>query len=136
MEQSILNALSERIIIYDGATGTNIQMRNLVSDDFGGPALEGCNEILCVTRPDVIRDIHASFFEVGVDVVETNSFGSIPPVLAEYSIAERSYELNLEAAKLAKQVASDFSADGRYRWVAGSMGPGTKIPSLGQTGFY
>ncbi len=136
MEQSILNALSERIIIYDGATGTNIQMRNLVSDDFGGPALEGCNEILCVTRPDVIRDIHASFFEVGVDVVETNSFGSIPPVLAEYSIAERSYELNLEAAKLAKQVASDFSADGRYRWVAGSMGPGTKLPSLGQIGFY
>ena len=135
VENSILTALKERVVIYDGATGTNLQLRDLGPDDFGGPALEGCNELLCASRPDIIRELHASFFQVGVDVVETNTFGSIGPVLAEYGLAERAYELNLAGARLAREVANDFSGDGRYRWIAGSMGPGTKLPSLGQISF-
>ncbi|HWW52124.1 MAG TPA: homocysteine S-methyltransferase family protein, partial [Acidimicrobiales bacterium] len=127
-----LEAARERVVIYDGATGTNLQLRDLTADDFGGPVLEGCNELLCATRPDVIADLHASFFEVGVDVVETDSFGSLPWVLAEYGISERTHELALTAATIARRVASDFAADGRPRWVAGSLGPGTKLSSLGQ----
>ncbi|MDQ1393032.1 MAG: 5-methyltetrahydrofolate--homocysteine methyltransferase, partial [Acidimicrobiaceae bacterium] len=88
-----LEALRERVVIFDGATGTNLQLRDLGPDDFGGPAVEGCNELLCDTRPDVVADLHRSFFDVGVDVVETNSFGSLPWVLAEYQIAHRTREL-------------------------------------------
>jgi len=130
-----LQAARERVVIYDGATGTNLQLRELSVDDFGGPALEGCNELLCATRPDVIADLHASFFAVGVDVVETDSFGSLPWVLAEYQISERAHELALASARIARAVASDFSADGRPRFVAGSLGPGTKLASLGQIRF-
>src|SRR5438477_10092525 len=125
-----LEAARERVVVYDGATGTNLQARDLSADDFGGPALEGCNEILVDTRPDVIADLHRSFFEVGVDAVETDSFGSIPPVLAEYGIAERAHELNLKSARIAREVA-----DGYGGWVAGSIGPGTKFASLGQIRF-
>src|SRR5438105_4588661 len=125
-----LEAARERVVVYDGATGTNLQARDLSADDFGGPALEGCNEVLADTRPDVVADLHRSFFDVGVDVVETDTFGAFSVVLAEYGIADRAHELNLKAARIAKEVAGGYGG-----WVAGSMGPGTKLPSLGQIRF-
>jgi len=125
-----VEAARERVVVYDGATGTNLQARDLTADDFGGPALEGCNEILVDTRPDVIADLHRSFFDVGSDVVETDTFGAFSVVLAEYGIADRAHELNVKAAQIAKEVASGYGG-----WVAGSMGPGTKLPSLGQIRF-
>jgi len=125
-----LDAVRERVVVYDGATGTNLQLRGLTADDFGGPVLEGCNELLVVTRPDVIAELHESFFAVGVDVVETDSFGSLPWVLAEYGIASRARELAAASARIAREVAS-----GHGGLVAGSLGPGTKIVSLGQIGF-
>jgi len=132
-----LSAVCERVVVYDGATGSNLLALGLSADDYGGPAWEGCPEILCVTRPDVISALHASFFEVGVDVVETNSFGAMPWVLDEYGLGSRCRELAEAAAGLARSVASDFSAGsgGRRRFVAGSMGPGTKLVSLGQISF-
>ena len=132
---SYLEAVRGRVVVFDGATGTNLQLVGLNADDFGGPALEGCNEVLVDTRPDVIAALHASFFEVGVDAVETDSFGSLPWVLAEYGLAERTHELALASARIARRVADDFAADGRPRWVAGSLGPGTKLVSLGQIAF-
>ena len=126
---SYLDAARESVVIFDGATGTNLQLRHLGPDDFGGPALEGCNEILVATRPDVVADLHKSFFDVGCDVVETNSFGSLPWVLAEYNQETRTRELARKAASIARDVA------GKDRWVAGSLGPGTKIASLGQITF-
>src|SRR5205085_10993998 len=105
---------------------------NLTADDFGGPSFEGCNEILVDTRPDVIADLHRSFFEVGSEVVETDSFGSLSITLNEYGIADRAYELNRKAAEIAKEVAHGFTTPDTPRWVAGSIGPGTKFPSLGQ----
>ena len=122
-------------MIFDGATGTNLQLRDLDSQDFGGETYEGCNEMLVVTRPDVVRDLHRSFLEVGVDVVETDSFGAFPVVLAEYQLAERAEELARLSAELAREVAHDYSTPDRRRFVAGSMGPGTKLPTLGQIGF-
>src|SRR5271169_1922826 len=101
-----LDAVRERVVVYDGATGTNLQLRGLTADDFGGAALEGCNELLVVTRPDVIAELHESFFAVGVDVVETDSFGSLPWVLAEYGIASRTHELAAASARIAREVAS------------------------------
>src|SRR3989440_9379900 len=130
-----LDTLRERVVVFDGATGTNLQLRDLGADDFGGPALEGCNEILAVTRPGVIADLHRSFFEVGVDAVETDTFGAFPIVLAEYGIADRTFELNRAAAQIAKEVASGYATPDRPRWVVGSIGPGTKLPSLGQIDF-
>ena len=132
---SYLEVARERVVIFDGATGTNLQLRDLGPDDFGGDSLEGCNEMLVLTRPDVVRDLHRSFLEVGVDVVETNSFGSFPIVLVEYQIAERAEELAIAAAHLAREVANDYSTPDRKRFVAGSMGPGTKLPTLGQVTF-
>lgn len=125
----ILDILKERVLIYDGATGTNIQTRHLTVDDYWGK--EGCNELLVLSRPDVIRELHASFFEVGSDIVETNSFGSSSIVLAEYDLQDKTRELNMVAAKLAKEVAADFSTPAKPRFVAGSIGPTTKLPSLG-----
>src|ERR671922_2077401 len=130
-----LEAVRERVVVYDGATGTNLQARDLSADDFGGPTLEGCNELLAVTRPAVIADLHRSFFEVGVDAVETDTFGAFPVVLAEYGIAERTFELNEAAARIAREVASGYATPDRPRWVVGSIGPGTKLPSLGAIGF-
>ncbi len=132
---TFLEALRERVLFFDGAFGTGVQARDLGPDDFGGPALEGCNEHLVLTRPDVIRDLHAGYFEVGVDAVETATFGSFPVVLTEYDIAEKTVEMNEVAARLAKEVAADFSTPDRPRWVIGSIGPGTKLPSLGHIGF-
>ncbi len=130
-----LEALRRKVIVFDGATGTNLQLRNLGPDDFGGEHLEGCNEVLVRSRPDVVADLHDSFLRVGVDVVETDTFGAFAPVLAEYGIAGEAYDLNLAAARIAREVASSYSTADRPRFVAGSMGPGTKLPSLGQIRF-
>ncbi|HET6965869.1 MAG TPA: methionine synthase [Acidimicrobiales bacterium] len=131
-----LDAVRRRVVVFDGATGTNLQLRHLGPDDFGGPALEGCNEVLVDTRPDVVADLHRSFLEVGCDVVETDSFGSLPWVLAEYGLQDRTRELALKAARIARHAADEAAErTGRPRWVAGSLGPGTKIASLGQIGF-
>jgi len=132
---SYLDAVRERVVIFDGAAGTNLQLRDLTADDFGGPDFEGCNEILVVTRPEVVADLHRSFLEVDVDVIETNSFGASSITLAEYGIADRAHELNLAAARIAREAADAFDTPGRPRWVAGSIGPGTKFPSLGQIRF-
>ncbi|HUX05197.1 MAG TPA: methionine synthase [Acidimicrobiales bacterium] len=127
-----LSALAERVLIYDGATGTNLQLQDLSAGDFGGAALEGCNEILTVTRPDAIERLHRSFLDVGVDVIETDSFGSFSVVLNEYGIGERAHELALASATLARRVADEYATPSSPRFVAGSIGPGTKFPTLGQ----
>ena len=132
---SYLEAARQRVVIYDGASGTSFQAAGLTADDFGGEALEGCNEVLVVTRPDVAADVHRAFLDVGVDVIETHTFGAFATVLNEYGIADRAPELNLAAARLAREVASSYSTPDRPRWVAGSMGPGTKLPSLGHISF-
>src|SRR5512132_1225772 len=131
MNRDFMGALSERVLVFDGAMGTMLQNAGLSLDDYQGK--EGCSEILCVTRPDVVKGIHAAYFEAGADAVETNSFGSSAIVLAEYDIADQVVPLNRLAARLAREVADDFQAGGRPRWVAGSVGPGTKLPTLGHT---
>ncbi|MDE3082887.1 MAG: homocysteine S-methyltransferase family protein, partial [Acidobacteriota bacterium] len=130
-----LSAVSRGVLIFDGATGTNLQLQNLSADDFGGSALEGCNEVLCVTRPASIERLHRSFLEVGVDVIETNSFGSFSVVLAEYGLEDRAHELALASATIARRVADEYASPGSPRFVAGSMGPGTKFPTLGQISY-
>ena len=127
-----LAAASRGVLIYDGATGTNLQLANLTADDFGSSALEGCNEVLCLTRPDVIEQLHRSFLDVGVDVIETNSFGSFSVVLAEYGLEGRAHELAITSARIARRVADEYASPGSPRFVAGSIGPGTKFPTLGQ----
>ena len=128
-----LQTVNERVVVYDGAMGTNIQFRNPTPDDYWGK--EGCNELLVLSRPDIIRDIHAAFLEVGCDVIETNTFGASRIVLAEYGLEDRVAELNAEAVKLARSVAADYSASRKPRFVAGSIGPTTKLPSLEHIGF-
>ena len=119
--------LDERILVLDGAMGTQIMDRNLTVDDYGGPQFEGCPENLLFTRPDVLRDIHRAYFEAGADMVETNSFGGTPLVLAEYGLEARARDVNQTAARLAREVADEMAAaDGKARFVAGSMGPTTK----------
>ncbi len=130
-----MEAASRRVLVVDGAFGTGIQERGLGADDFGGPQLEGCNEVLCVTRPDVIADLHRSYLEVGVDVIETATFGAFAVPLAEYDIAHRAHEINLAAARIAREAVADFDSGDRALWVAGSIGPGTKFASLGQITF-
>lgn len=130
-----LATVEERVVVFDGAFGTYIQDRNLTADDFGGQHLEGCNELLAVTRPDVIATMHEDFLKVGVDAIETATFGSFSTVLNEYGIADRAHEVTLAAARIAREVANSFEADGRPRFVAGSVGPGTKLPSLGHISF-
>src|SRR5919199_3777308 len=106
---NFLDALKERIVVFDGAMGTNLHAQNLSVDDFGGPQFEGCPEYLLVSRPEAVEKVHAGFLSVGCDVIETDSFGGTPIVLAEYQIAHMAYELNRKAARLARRVASDFS---------------------------
>ncbi len=118
--------LDERIAVLDGAMGTRLQERNLTAEDFGGPALEGCNENLVLTRPDVVLDIHREYFEAGTDIVETNTFGGMSVVLAEYDLEDKVREINVAAAKLARRAAEQCSTPGKPRFVAGSMGPTTK----------
>jgi 5-methyltetrahydrofolate--homocysteine methyltransferase len=128
---SYLEAVRSRVVVFDGAQGTNLQLRELGPEDFGGPQYEGCNEWLCVTRPDVVQDLHRSFYEVGSDIVGTNSFGTLPWVLAEYGLEDKTLELARTAGRLCREVADSHSSSGGPRWVAGSIGPGTKLASLG-----
>jgi 5-methyltetrahydrofolate--homocysteine methyltransferase len=127
-----LDELAQRVLIFDGAFGTWMQAHDLGPDDFGGEALEGCNEQLVLTRPDLVTRMHEEFFAVGVDAVETATFGAFPLVLNEYGIADKTLEMNQRAAELARTVAADCSTPDRPRFVIGSMGPGTRLPSLGQ----
>ena len=135
MSKSFLDILRDRIVVFDGAMGTNLHAQDLSVDDYGGPQFEGCPEHLLISMPEAVERVHAGFLEVGCDVVETDSFGSTSIVLAEYQIAELAYELNVKAAQLAKRVAADFSTKEKPRWVAGSMGPTTKLPTLGHISF-
>src|SRR5581483_6539529 len=128
-----LQRVRDGVVIYDGAMGTNVQRRNPSVDDFWGN--EGCNEILVLSRPDIIKDIHASFLNVGCDVLETDTFGATRVVLAEYDLQDKVREINVAAAKIAKEVAQQFSSNGKPRFVAGSIGPTTKLPSLGHITF-
>ena len=124
-----LQTVRERVVIYDGAMGTNIQKRNPTLDDYWGK--ENCSEVLVLSRPDIIRDIHADFLGVGCDVVETDTFGGSRVVLSEFDLGDRVREINLAAVKLAREVAQQFSTSDKPRFVAGSIGPTTKLPSLG-----
>jgi len=132
---SFLDTLKERIVVFDGAMGTNLQVQNLSLEDFGGLRFEGCNENLLVTRPDAVEKVHSAFLEVGCDVIETNSFNGTPIDFAEYDIGDKAYDMNVLAARLAKRVAGDYSTKNMPRWVAGSMGPGRKLPTLGHISF-
>ncbi|BBA96175.1 putative methionine synthase [Actinacidiphila reveromycinica] len=122
-------ALASRIVVADGAMGTMLQAQDPTLDDF--QQLEGCNEILNVTRPDIVRSVHEAYFQAGVDCVETNTFGANHAAMSEYDIPERIEELSAAGARLAREVADGFAADGRRRFVLGSIGPGTKLPTLG-----
>ncbi|WP_327693783.1 methionine synthase [Streptomyces sp. NBC_00459] len=131
---ALRDALATRVVVADGAMGTMLQAQDPTLEDFEN--LEGCNEILNVTRPDIVRSVHEAYFSVGVDCVETNTFGANHTAAAEYDIAERVYELSESGARIARETADEFGArDGRQRWVLGSIGPGTKLPSLGHIGY-
>ncbi|UPZ32290.1 methionine synthase [Streptomyces sp. LRE541] len=127
---ALREALATRVVVADGAMGTMLQAQDPTLEDFQN--LEGCNEILNLTRPDIVRSVHEEYFSVGVDCVETNTFGANHAALAEYDIAERVHELSEAGARIAREVADEFTAStGQQRWVLGSMGPGTKLPTLG-----
>lgn len=133
--KSFKELLQERILIFDGAMGTNLQSQNLTYEDFGGKEYEGCNEYLVISKPEAVKKVHVDFLEAGADIIETNTFGSNEVVLSEYNLQHLSYEISLKAAKLAKELADEFSTSEKTRFVAGSIGPGTKLPSLGHITF-
>lgn len=133
MKLAFLSRVREKVIVADGAMGTRIQNLNLSPDDFEG--LDGCNEYLVITRPKIIQDIHASYLDVGADLIQTNSFGSAGIVLGEYGLADRAYEISKKSAEIAREVADDFSSKSWRRFVSGSVGPTTKLPTLGHIGF-
>ncbi|MEU9196451.1 methionine synthase [Streptomyces hundungensis] len=127
-------ALASRVVVADGAMGTMLQAQDPTLEDFQD--LEGCNEVLNVTRPDIVRSVHEAYFAVGVDCVETNTFGANHTALSEYDIAERAFELSESGARIAREVADAFTAStGQQRWVLGSIGPGTKLPTLGHVDY-
>ncbi|MGW6154426.1 methionine synthase [Streptomyces sp. NPDC055144] len=131
---ALREALATRVVVADGAMGTMLQAQDPTLEDFEN--LEGCNEILNVTRPDIVRSVHAEYFAVGVDCVETNTFGANLAALGEYDIPERVFELSEAGARIAREVADEFTAStGQQRWVLGSMGPGTKLPTLGHAAY-
>ena len=119
------------VIVFDGAMGTNLQVQNLSAADFGGAEYEGCNEYLVMTKPEAVQRVHRQFLAAGADVIETDTFGGSTFVLEEYSLGDRAYELNKRAAELAKACTTEFSTIEQPRFVAGSIGPGTKLPTLG-----
>ena len=129
LKSGYLDALRERVLVYDGAMGTNIQRRHLSAEDFGGKSLEGCNDHLVLTRPDVIQSIHESFLAVGCDVVETCTFQSTPHRLREWGIEPKTHELNVSAARLARAACSKYEKPGHPKFVAGSIGPTGMLPS-------
>ncbi|MDQ7804069.1 methionine synthase [Amycolatopsis sp. A133] len=133
LSSPFLDALRSRVLVADGAMGTALQAHDLSLDDFGG--LEGCNEILNVTRPDVVRSVHRGYLEAGADAVETNTFGANSANFAEYGITERIFELAEAGARLARETADEFATPDRPRFVLGSVGPGTKLPTLGHAPF-
>jgi 5-methyltetrahydrofolate--homocysteine methyltransferase len=133
--KNFLDILKEKIVVFDGATGSTFQTYELNADDFGGKELEGCNEYLCISKPDAVKRLHTYFLDAGADVIETNTFGSTSIVLKEYNIANLDYELSKKAAEIAKQCAMDYSNNGKPRFVAGSIGPTTKLPSLGHISY-
>lgn len=131
-KKELLQAADSRILVLDGAMGTAIQNRNLGPDDFGGPDLEGCNEYLVITRPQVITDIHEEYLHAGCDIIETNTFGSTQMVLDEYQLGHQAYEMTLKATQLARQAADKYTllTPEKPRFVAGSIGPTTKALSV------
>ena len=122
----LADACARRILVFDGAMGTMIQARQLHAEDFGGPSLEGCNEHLNLTRPEVVRSIHDAYLDAGADLVSTNTFGCAPYVLAEYGLSDRAYEITLAAARLARAAVDARSTPAEPRFVIGAMGPGTR----------
>jgi 5-methyltetrahydrofolate--homocysteine methyltransferase len=132
---SRLHHPSRPVIVFDGAMGTNLQVQNLTAEDFGGKEYEGCNEYLVHTKPEAVAKVHRGFLEAGADVIETDTFGGTSIVLAEYDLADKAYYLNKAATELAKSVAVEFSTPEKPRFVAGSIGPGTKLPTLGHIDF-
>jgi 5-methyltetrahydrofolate--homocysteine methyltransferase len=126
-----LHAPERPVIVFDGAMGTSLQLQNLTAEDFGGAEYEGCNEYLVFTKPEAVEKVHRDFLAVGADVIETDTFGAASIVLAEYDLADQAYALNKAAAELAKKVTAEFSTPAQPRFVAGSMGPTTKLPTLG-----
>ena len=129
----LLDALRDRVLLCDGGMGSRVQALTLdVERDYWGR--ENCTEVLNLSRPDMVREIHRGYYEAGADMVETNSFGGSPVTLGEFALSERTFEINQRAAELAREAAESF-ADGRHRWVLGSVGPGTKLPSLGNIAY-
>jgi len=123
------------VLVFDGAMGTSLQTQNLTASDFGGAEYEGCNEYLVHTKPEAVEKVHRGFLEVGADVIETDTFGGTSLTLVEYDLADKAYYLNKTAATLAKKVAQEYTTPEKPRFVAGSMGPGTKLPTLGHVDF-
>ncbi|MBO6970395.1 MAG: methionine synthase [Prochlorococcus marinus CUG1431] len=133
--RTYLNRDEKPLIIFDGGTGTSFQNLNLTADDFGGKELEGCNENLVLSSPELVQKVHNSFLEAGCHVIETNTFGASSIVLDEYNIADKAYEINKNAAFIAKKAAIKYSSVDKPRFVAGSIGPTTKLPTLGHIDF-
>ena len=133
--RTYLNRDEKPLIIFDGGTGTSFQNLNLTANDFGGKELEGCNENLVLSSPEVVEKVHNSFLEAGCHVIETNTFGASSIVLDEYDIADKAYEINKNAAFIAKKAAAKYSSVDKPRFVAGSIGPTTKLPTLGHIDF-
>ena len=130
-----LHSPDHPVLVFDGATGTSLQQMDLSADDFGGAALEGCNENLVFTRPDAVQAVHRLFLDAGCDVIETDTFGAASTVLAEYDLQDQAFAINQRAAELAREMADAYSTPEKPRFVAGSMGPTTKLPTLGHIGF-
>jgi 5-methyltetrahydrofolate--homocysteine methyltransferase len=130
-----LNGPKHPVLVFDGAMGTSLQSQNLTAEDFGGAEYEGCNEYLVHTKPSAVAKVHEAFLAVGADVIETDTFGGTSIVLAEYDLADQAYYINKTAAELAKACANKYSTPEKPRFVAGSMGPGTKLPTLGHIDF-
>src|SRR5271154_2032940 len=129
----LLDVLRDRVLLCDGGMGSRVQALTLdVEADYWGR--ENCTDVLCLSRPDLVREIHRGYFEAGSDMVQTNSFGGSPITLGEFQLEDRAFEINKIAGELAREAAERFS-DGRVRYVIGSIGPGTKLPSLGNIAY-